>query len=206
MLPIAKITLEKIKNNTLTQELPEFYRLKNIVETNGWHNQDITFDHSGRTAKIITELLQTASERVRTYLAERVIQHTKKELLLLTALFHDIGKLDTAERAGDAIHFPGHDAAGARRVTEIFKRTDLAPAEIDYNAKLTSNHLALHLLLNEQTNLSERFAKLHDERADIIVELVLLAWADMKASHLARNNPADFSFREKFYQQFLDNY
>lgn len=61
------------------------------------------------------------------------------------ALFHDIGKLETAERVGsDKIGYHGHAQRGADLAIEIMTRLKFSNADKDDVSFLVHNHMSLH--------------------------------------------------------------
>lgn len=206
MLQISEITTDKIKNNELTQELSEFYELKNLVEHNRNHNHDIVFEHSLNTARAMRKQIATAPKTVQSLLNQPVETHTRKELLELTALLHDIGKLTTKKQEGEKISFPGHEVTGAKIILDILERTDLPKAEQQWVARLIRHHIILHELSDSKKNIEERFEKIKREFSDIIVELILLVIADIKGAHMRVNRPDDYNFRINFFEGLLKNW
>src|SRR3989338_8341650 len=129
MLKVSQITIERLRNNELAKELPEFYQLKDLVENNRNHNHDVVFEHSLNTAESMREQIASSPELIQRLLENKVGEHTRKELLMLTTLLHDIGKLTTKKQEGEKVWFPGHDESGARIAGEMLKRTDMSDQE-----------------------------------------------------------------------------
>ena len=62
-MKIADITIEKLRNGELADELPEFYELKDVIENNEWHNNDSVFNHTIVVLEKLEELLKKTNEK-----------------------------------------------------------------------------------------------------------------------------------------------
>lgn len=76
-----------------------------------------------------------------------VIDNTPNELILrLSALFHDVGKLNTMTALPNGHHyFPGHSQEGAKMTKEILKRMKFDNFTIDIISALIYDHLVLNV-------------------------------------------------------------
>jgi [protein-PII] uridylyltransferase len=98
-----------------------------------------------------------------------------KRLLLLAALFHDVGKIEGH----------GHAAKGARLVRRILPRLGLTPEEVDFVAFLVDKHLLMSHFSQRrdptEVGTLERFCAQVGSRTRLKA-LCLLSYADLKAT------------------------
>ncbi len=93
---------------------------------------------------------------------------------VLACLFHDVGKLHTAENFGGQWTFYQHHRVGAKVTRKILKRLGFAPEDVDLVCHLVQNHMRLHFMLTERG--IRRFAAL-----DEYPRLIEMTRADLKA-------------------------
>lgn len=136
---------------------PLFIRLKENEENGPYHNHELTYDHLIKTKDIAQREVKgdfiTNAEAKKLFLefVEKDVYGLKKgEVMILTALLHDIGTILQVQendeyrpikvQEGEINTFPGHEYWGSTIVSEFTK--DLLPEEI--------------------TNLIAQVIKLHD--------------------------------------------
>lgn len=145
---------------------PLFLRLKNVVENvKGWHEQEAVYDHSLKTAKIAQEQILgnfiinvEAKEAFVSFLNEEIFGLKRKEILVLTALLHDCGKI-LVFKEGEAVsnllitdsrgqtRCPGHEFyGGSIIVPEILKATQLDEWVKSQIVKLVTLHATFNNL------------------------------------------------------------
>ena len=136
----------------------------------------------------------------------RVIDNTENDLLLrLSALFHDVGKLNTLTsfNNGSFYGFPGHSIEGA-----IMSKRILSKLKFDNNTiKIVSKLIEHHLVLNVDTMLTKYEVKklLNDVGKNNISLLFKLQRADINSL----DNPKIFldkvNYTEKLTNEILEN-
>lgn len=136
----------------------------------------------------------------------RVIDNTENDLLLrLSALFHDVGKLNTLTPFdnGRFYGFPGHSIEGA-----IMSKRILSKLRFDNNTiKIVSKLIEHHLVLNVDTMLTKYEVKklLNDVGKNNISLLFKLQRADINSL----DNPKIFldkvNYTEKLANEILEN-
>ncbi|EPR41946.1 metal dependent phosphohydrolase [Desulfovibrio sp. X2] len=92
----------------------------------------------------------------------------------LACLFHDIGKIFTAEYFDDKWHFHQHHRVGAQVTRKILGRLRLPPEEMDLICHLVRHHMRFQYMLTERG--ARRFMALEE-----YPRLVEMARADIKA-------------------------
>ncbi|EFL51640.1 metal dependent phosphohydrolase [Solidesulfovibrio fructosivorans JJ]] len=108
-----------------------------------------------------------------------VMRHYPEELPYdwygtLACLFHDVGKLHTAEYAGGDLHFFQHHQVGAKVTRKILSRLGFPPDETDLVCNLVRGHMRFHFMLTDRG--IRRFKAL-----DQYPRLIEMARADIKA-------------------------
>lgn len=136
----------------------------------------------------------------------RVIDNTENDLLLrLSALFHDVGKLNTLTSFNNGLFygFPGHSIEGA-----IMSKRILSKLRFDNNTiKIVSKLIEHHLVLNVDTMLTKYEVKklLNDVGKNNISLLFKLQRADINSL----DNPKIFldkvNYTEKLTNEILEN-
>jgi len=202
-IKLSEFTIEKIKNREFERVIPELFELENVIQNNPWHDNEPVFNHTILVATELNSLLKTVSNKIKEYLNQKIKNYSRKELLILAAVFHDIGKKETLK---DAI-FLGHEKMGAEKIFNIISRFDLAEKEREFVIKLVGNHGFIHDILNYPADKpEEKWQKFREENPDISLEVVLLTKADTLVSHLKNSKPKEFAFRISFIDKIIDSY
>ncbi|MFQ5829883.1 MAG: HD domain-containing protein [Candidatus Methylomirabilia bacterium] len=106
---------------------------------------------------------------------------TRREVLKLAALLHDVAKPETRQRIGGRIRFIGHDKVGAERARAIALRLRLSSAATAVLVQLVRHHLrAMHLGQLPEVSRRARYRFFRDLGAEVL-DLFLLALADAAA-------------------------
>jgi flagellin-specific chaperone FliS len=207
MIKVSDITVEKLRNGQLQDLLPEFFELKNCIENNGWHNNDSVFDHTINVLGELKKILETASNKINSYLEQKVDSYLRKDLLFLGSLFHDIAKTDTLVIEENGItRCPQHEEIGSQKVKEILNRFDLSEQEKAIVVRLVKYHGEIHpILSSENSNLSKEFPKYKSKHHDIFIELILMGMSDTYGSQLKDNDIDEFNFRINFYREIIES-
>ncbi|MCK4589850.1 MAG: HD domain-containing protein [Nanoarchaeota archaeon] len=202
MLKISDITIEKLENNELKDILPEFYELKDVIENNEAHVNDSVFNHSVNYIKKLQEFIPTLNKKIQKYLDQKIDNHTKKELLIIVALFHDIAKGETmAEKNGETF-CPEHELQGSIKVKPILERFDLTPKQKDYILDTIKNHGHPHVAVMSDAP-EENLKKFVENFSNNYIELIILAISDTMASQLDQSNPPEYQKRINLFQKYL---
>jgi len=201
---LSEFAIERIQNREFKKIIPELYELEKIVENNPWHINNSVLNHTISVLSELKQLLKKLNDRIKVYLGKKIDVYSKRELLFLAALFHDIGKKETFEKEKDITKCPGHEKVGATKLKIILSKFDLSKNEKEFITKIVRNHGFIHEILNfPEKNLEKKLGEFKKRYSDIFLEVILLSIADMLGSQLKLNNPEEFNFRMNFLNKLL---
>jgi putative nucleotidyltransferase with HDIG domain len=186
-LPRAAAVLRRADRlGTLTAALPEVEELRGVAQP-APHRFDV-FEHSLR-AVVAADLLLARIDalapwgrQLAAHLAEALGGGvTRREVLKLGALLHDVAKPATRELRDGRIRFFGHDLVGAGRARAIAERLRLPQRAIRLVETLVRHHLrVMHLEQAGQVTRRARYRFFRD-LGDDARDLLLLALVDAAA-------------------------
>jgi poly(A) polymerase/tRNA nucleotidyltransferase (CCA-adding enzyme) len=125
----------------------------------------------------VAAMLGRFAPRIRTHLEER---RDGEALFQLAAVSHDVGKPLTASRdAEGAIHFYGHESAGARLMIERMEHLRFSRSSIQYIEAIIRAHLRpAHLARVEGPVTRRAVYRFFQDAGSAGIEVVLLSLAD----------------------------
>ncbi|MCX6764771.1 MAG: HD domain-containing protein [Candidatus Nealsonbacteria bacterium] len=202
------ITIEKIEKGEFSIILPEFYELKKVIEDDGfWHSRDSVFNHTIGVLKGLGSFLKGANRKILNYLSQEITDHSRKDLLFLAALFHDIAKDETIIKKDGKTSCPGHEEKGYQKVKSILDRIDLSEKEKNFVSQIIKNHGVLHIMVYPgNNNLEEEYRVFRSDFSEIFLEIIIFSLIDNLGNQLQKNYPDEFDFRINFYQKALADY
>jgi putative nucleotidyltransferase with HDIG domain len=204
---LSEFTIERIQNREFEKLIPELYELEEIIENNPWHNNDNVLNHTISLLRELEELIKKPNDKIKVYLDKKINTYSRRKLLFLAALLHDIGKKETYKKEKDITECLGHEEVGAVKLKTILPRFNLSENEEEFVIKIVRNHGVIHEILNypdeNPEKKTEEFKKRHPE---VFLEIIILAIADMLGSQLKDNRPEEFNFRMGFLNKIIDNY
>lgn len=141
MLNINDITIEKLERGVLEKDLPEFYELKTVYEKNRSHDET-TFEHVLMVMDEYRRFKKNLNNKdMSDYLNEKIDSKTKKDLLWIVFLLHDIAKKETIVKADDSTtSFPKHEKLGKVKARKILERFELTDIEKKYVLEVIDMH------------------------------------------------------------------
>lgn len=207
MLKISSISVEKLRNNEFKKNLPEIYELKEVIENNNWHNNDSVFNHTLTTLEKLEELLTNAKNKISSYFNQKVDNYTRKQLLFLSAVFHDIAKKETLVENNNLTSCSNHEEMSSQKVKTILDRFDLSEKEKKLIIKTIKYHDKINIILeSDNKELKEKYKEFKIKYPDIFLEITLLAIADTLGGQLKDNCLDNYKLRMNFYQNIIDNF
>ncbi len=215
-----EITAMALANESLKDIFPEIYELKKLIERNVWHRGETTFEHIVEVIENLEKLLPLEfirDKKLKSKLLKRFIsfmpkgaqKYNRKELLLLGALLHDIGKLQTYIINDDnTIRFPEHEEKGVEFAVNIAIRLEIKEQELSLIKDLVKYHAKPNYLSTsvrsktpeEQTSAMRELIFFLGENA---FEISLLALADFETSNTKHSDPDLFEFQQCYLTQFV---
>jgi putative nucleotidyltransferase with HDIG domain len=117
--------------------------------------------------------------------SELTAGRSRRGLLLLAALFHDIGKpVSRQELEGGKVAFHGHDHSGVPIMQKRMEALAFSVAELDYVKTVVKQHLRLHFMVDEGLLLRRRTIYRFFRDAGLVgVDICLLSLADTLATY-----------------------
>jgi len=188
-LSLTSFTPDAIANNEFADRLPEYYKLKSVVESQEWHDDQTVFDHSIESAKALEAIVrfeylsEKDKETLTDYLNEKRETHTRLDILRLATLLHDTGKIISLQRNAEGnTSSPSHGIIGEWIAKPVVDKFDISDAEKKFVLSLVSDHLVpsdlIEMSVNNGTAPNELVELLYANRPKSTVELLLLGYAD----------------------------
>jgi len=190
-----------IKVNKLKIDLPELDLLEGIREVHPWHDNQDVYKHT----LAVMEGLETLLKKFP--LTEKIGDHTREELLRITAVLHDMAKPDTiVYQSKNLTPCRAHEVVMSGRVGKFSKRFGLNKKDEDWLRKLIMWHALPHdmITLAIARREEDKFLKeLMQIAPDMGIDLLVFYWADMIGSDLLKLNKKEYMERERIIQQYL---
>lgn len=200
MINIIDISIDKIIGGEFQREMPELYDLKNTFENNRWHHET-TFEH---TMSVLSEYEKIISTKQIDWLDVKINNNSKKSLLRIAILLHDISKNDTMLIANDKNNsFPNHEEKGAIKAKNILQKFELSEDEKEFIISIIENHGHPHEILRNREECEQALDDLKIKIPDIYNETILLAMVDTMGSKLELSSKEEYDFRISKYKNVL---
>lgn len=187
--------------NAIEEKLiPYISELKDAVENSrdGWHQKESVFDHTLSVFSALQEII--AENKNLAFLNEKIEKHTRKEILEVATILHDIGKKEAMIVDNGFTSCKGHEEISVRKAKIILEKFDFTEKEKEKILKIVANHTEFHILLTQRVDLS-KFGEIKFNLPDIWQDLLLLGYADTKNSKLKEVNLKEFEYRINFYKK-----
>lgn len=185
--------LRMLNEDSLLGELfPQSGPIQSLRQ-NDYHHQDV-WQHSISALEALEffllrpqELLGRYSQEATAVLAQRIAgERTRQTMLKFAALLQNIGKSRCRSlNNNDAIHFDGHQAAGARMAGALCARLRFSNKEIDFVSQIVRQHLRPIHLLNQAETSQKALARFFRLGPELFWPLLLL----LGSNHMAARGP-----------------
>ena len=137
---------------------PLFLKLKDVIENNPWHDHESVYDHLLKTYNIATKQIdghfisnKTANKLFLNFVNEKSDEVKIKDLMLITALIHDAGKILHYKEEGQEkplrhedqngnTKMPGHEYWSSTIAPLLLKNTGLSEKNIQRITKVVRLH------------------------------------------------------------------
>jgi poly(A) polymerase len=176
----------------LGELFPEFEPIQSLHH-NDFHRQDV-WQHSISALEALElfllrpqELLGRYSQEATAVLAHRIAgERTRQTMLKFAALLQDIGKSRCRSLNNNgAIHFYGHEAAGARMAGSLCARLRFSNKEIDFVSQIVRQHMRPIHLFNQTETSQRALARFFRLGPKLFWPLLLL----LGSNHMAAQGP-----------------
>lgn len=207
---ISDITADKLQNGEYFDFIPELYHLKNFTENSLWHDHQTVFDHVIKVFKNLETFLDSIKNEsfISIYLSQKVDDKTRKELLIISTLLHDIAKGKTLVISPDGTaKCPGHELVGASQVKHFAERFNLTPKQTNIVERIVRYHTLSHDLMTSMIVSGDNkkyFDTYQNTIGDVTLEIILLTLADIKGSDLEQADAQQFQDRVEVIDRMID--
>lgn len=195
---IPTITSKSLKEKKYIDLIPEYYQLAYITENNTWHNQQNVLDHVIKVFCGLEKILKfdklnpTSKKLIEKYLSIKIGNQSRKNILIVATLLHDIAKINTLIIGKDGTTCcPGHELIGASRVKKYSALFDLDKKAEQYVELIVRYHGFIGEIVNLiiQHKNKEKYLKIFQETvSDVDLELVLFTQAELLGLDIQEGN------------------
>lgn len=206
-IKLSEFTIEKIKNREFEKDIPELYELENVIENNPWHSNDPVFNHTISVTVELNNLFDAVNNKIKDHLNQKIKNYSRKKLLFLATVFHDVAKKETFTIENNITETIGHEEMGSEKLRNIVSRFGLSEDEIELISKIVKNHKFIHDISNlPREEASEKWEEFKKENSDIFLEIALLTITDTLVSYLKISKPEECAFRISFVDKIISSY
>lgn len=206
-MDIVKISGIDLKKGLYKEQFPDVYKLKGLIEKSFWHDNQDVFDHTIAVFEALKQLITDPKFTLR--LSKKIGFYTKKEILLLLALYHDIGKpyIFTKDKNG-LTNYKSHPEMGSLLFEKSKTNFPLSPKEKNILAFLILHHgLASRIAdIYEQKNVEDILKLFRKLTKDWAFELTVLLLADLEGNDLKKTSRESYLKRKKTLINMLEFY
>lgn len=199
--------------NKLEQIIPQVKSMKSVGECK-YHIVNC-FQHSINALEEFESLIKEKvffpshlEKVVDDYLSIRLEKNiTKKSILKLGILLHDVGKPDckTIDNNG-RVHFKGHEVVGALQAEKIGHNLGLSLDAVEILNKYVKYHMTLLALYKSNNMIKKDLYDLFDELGDEIIGVVILGYVDIVSTRKLLNPNEDSGVIKTYMDYVLTNY
>lgn len=203
---ISILNRKNIKSGKLAKLIPEFYELKKVVENNDWHHKENVFDHTLSVLNNLEKALRNLNKKTEQFLNKKIDSSTRKNLLKVATLLHDIAKKETIINLNGVSRCPSHEQKGNKKAEKILRRFNFSKKEFKIITDIVRNHGLIHdIIAPDNKNFQKEYKNFKKKFSNIYLEFILMAFADTIGSYLKKTKPVEFRHRISFYENELKN-
>ena len=195
----------------LSQIIPEIEQMRG-VQQNDYHHLDV-WEHSLFALQMfeatpIPDTLRSYREEIKAYLRQHLIyDKRRRQLLKLALLLHDVAKPATKTMSPQGnTRFIGHEKLGSEMAVAITNRLRLGGKVGRPMSCLVRNHLHLMNLVNAEGPTRRAITRFLRNTGDDWLGVLLLSYADLRASQGILRQPGDVSKTEALMKRIADLY
>lgn len=189
--------------------IPSFAACRGVTQEGGFHHLDV-LNHSLETLLRFEMMYRNKLIRrreVADYLnQELAAQRTRKQIIKLACILHDIGKPRAKKRKNKKTIFHQHEKFGARMACDIGDKLKLSFREKESLKKLIFWHLRPGYLADIRLPSARAVYRFFRDAACDGVGIILLSLADWRATRGPRTSRGEKIKHEKVMLALLDEY
>ncbi len=198
-IDISSITVESLRKKEYSDAFPEYYELAAVTENNLWHDHQNVLEHVISVFEELLKYLSRTQGALERYLSEFIGNKSRKDILIIATLLHDIAKIDTfIEKPDGTTQSPGHELAAASRVKRFSERFDLNKKDEECVERIVRYHGFINDVLSliiANRDRQKYFEIFKETVGDVAIELTLLMYADLLGSDLERRDKKSYDNR-----------
>ncbi len=207
--PRAALVIRELdRDGVLIEIMPQVRVMFGVVQ-GGYHHLDV-WKHSLETLRQLEMSLKEAAsdEDLKAYLDEELGGgHSRRAVLKLAALLHDIGKPDTKKREpGGRTSFHGHEHTGRRIGRIIAKNLRLSTRERYALEDMVTLHLRPGYLSNFKRPSDKAVFRFFRDAKDEAVSVLLLSMADQRSTRGPLTTAHDIAHHEAISLPLIREY
>ncbi|MEW5894553.1 MAG: HD domain-containing protein [Candidatus Omnitrophota bacterium] len=178
------------------------------VKQGSYHHLNV-WPHSLETVRQMDILVKEVRDdhEVTGYLNEIMASHrSRKAILKLACLLHDIGKPQTRRKEGERIRFHGHEHAGVMITNAVSRQLKLSTRERHVLADLVQMHLRPGYLSNFKKPSEKSFFRYFRDAKEEAVSTALLSIADQRSTKGPLTADEDVAHHDKICRELIRRY
>ncbi len=197
----------------LERLVPELAKLKKTVEHNAWHENDDVHTHVMQVLRRLRDNLlfsfipdDRRLSQLHAHVNTKIGELTRKEILLWSALFHDLAKPETLKNTRGITSCPGHEKEGAKMTLKIFTQMGAQEKDKQMIVRIVACHsVPIHLFSPDKSAMlrARDIKEAKRQYQDIFTELLLLGLSDIEGCQLSSLDPKEYRFRIEQYHTAL---
>ncbi len=202
----AAILRSMDKHELLDRVIPQVSVMYNCKQ-GGYHHLDV-WEHSLEVVHQLDLILSDETDPEIVKYLDAVIGggHSRRSLMKLAALFHDIGKPDTRQKKGERLSFHGHENVGRYIVKGISKMLRISTRERHLLEDMVQMHLRPGYLSNYKTPSERMVYRYFRDAGDEVISILLLSLADQRSTRGPLTTEADQAHHETICRQLIERY
>lgn len=204
----AGIVLKEMDHIGLLEQIIPQVRIMFGVKQGTYHHLDV-WSHALETVKQMESLIKgyAKDEDMMAYLKQPIAgNRSRKALLKLACLLHDVGKPETRKREGDRIRFHGHEHAGRAISYAVARHLKLSRRERYILGDMVQLHLRPGYLSNFKRPSSKAVFRYFRDTKDEAVSVALLARADQRATCGPMTTPEEAEHHDAVCLNLISRY
>jgi putative nucleotidyltransferase with HDIG domain len=204
----AGVVLKQMDRVGLLEYVIPQVRIMFGVKQGTYHHLDV-WRHALESVKQVEDLVEeffTDAPMIAYLNTSLTGGHTRKALLKLACLLHDVGKPETRRREGDRIRFHGHEHAGRAISYAVAKHLKLSRKQRHTLCDMVQMHLRPGYLSNFKRPSDKAVFRYFHDTKDEAVSIALLAMADQRSTRGPMTTAEEAAHHDKVCRVLIERY